>query len=79
MKPAYLLRFSSLISSKPTAVQISSRIRTSRATKIPALVVSPKPVIDIRKPPSRPPNCRGMKKSILANREVKARMRMQSK
>ena len=76
----YLFFFlSSLISSKPIAIQISSRIRTSRATKIPALSESPKPFTDIRKPPSRPPNCRGMKKSILAKREVKARMRIQSK
>ena len=76
----YLFLFlSNLISSKPIAVQISSRIRTSRATKMPASSVSPKPFIDIRKPPSRPPNCSGMKKSILAKREVNARMRIQSK
>lgn len=79
MSHTYLLCFSSLISNKPIAVQISSRIRTSRATKMPASSVSPKPLTDIRKPPSRPPNCRGMKKSILAKREVNARMRMQSK
>ena len=30
------------------------------------------PSVDIRKPPSRPPNCNGMKKSMLAKRVVKA-------
>ena len=52
-------------------------MRTMRATKIPALVVNPKPETDIRKPPSRPPNCKGMKKSRLANNVVNDMMRMQ--
>ena len=60
------------------AVQISSRMRTSRATKMPAVAVRPSPETDIRKPPSRPPSCSGMKKSMLAKSVVKAMMRMQS-
>ena len=67
------------MSNSPIAVQISSLRRTIRATKMPALDVSANPLADIKKPPSRPPNCSGRKKSILANNEVKARMRMLSR
>ena len=52
-------------------VHISSRMRTISATNIAAFAVSPNPVTDIRKPPSRPPSCNGMKNSILANSVVK--------
>ncbi len=51
-------------------------MRTMSATKIPELEAIPKPEVDIRKPPSRPPSCRGMKKSKLANRLVKANINM---
>lgn len=67
-----------LISNRPIAVQISSRNRTSNATKIPALVVRPKAETDIMNPPSRPPSCRGIKKSILANNVVNAMTKTQS-
>lgn len=67
------------MSNSPIAVQISSLKRTIRATKMPALAVSANPLADIRKPPSRPPNCRGMKKSMLAKSDVKARMSMLSR
>ena len=67
------------MSNRPIAVQISSLTRTISATKMPALVVRESPLADIRNPPSRPPNCRGMKKSILANNDVKARMSMLSR
>ena len=65
------------MSRSPIPVHSSSRSRTMRATKMPAEVLMPKAVVDIRKPPSRPPNCKGMKKSRLAKRLVNARMRMQ--
>ena len=64
--------FSTFISNKPIAVQINSRMRTISATKIPALAVSPNSVIDIKKPPSRPPSCKGIKNNKLANSVVKA-------
>ena len=59
------------------AVQMSSRMRTMRATKMPALDGRPSPVVDMRNPPSRPPSCRGMKKSMLAKRVVKATIKIQ--
>ena len=67
------------MSNSPIAVQISSLKRTIRATKMPALAVSANPLADIRKPPSRPPNYRSMKKSMLAKSDVKARMSMLSR
>ena len=45
-----------LISARPIAVQMSSRRRTMRATKAALPDDIPKAVIDIMKPPSRPPN-----------------------
>ena len=60
------------------AVHISSRMRTSSATSMAASVLMASPLTDMRNPPSRPPSCSGMKKSMLAKRVVKARMRMQS-
>ena len=72
----FLFELSILIKSKPIPVQISSRNRTIRATKIPVEAVMPSPLTDMRNPPSRPPNCRGIKNSILAISEVKAKIRM---
>ena len=50
-------------------------MRTIKATKIPALADRANPAVDIIKPPSRPPNCNGMKNSRLANRLVKANIK----
>ena len=72
------------MSISPIAVQISSRTLTNNATKIAAFRAasgvrpSPNPVMLIRKPPSLPPSCSGMKKSMLAMSVVKDMMSMQS-
>ena len=58
---------------------MSSLILTISATKMPAPADRVRPLAERRNPPSRPPSCRGMKKSMLASREVNARMRMQSR
>ena len=64
------------IISKPIPVHTNSRMRTMSATKIPADAVIPSPPADMRNPPSRPPNCKGMKNSRLANKLVNASMRI---
>ena len=67
---------SNLIKRSPKPVNINSLIRTINATNMPELDAIPRPEADIRKPPSRPPSCNGMKKSRLAKRLVKANINM---
>ena len=65
------------MSNSPTPVHNNSRSLTSRATKMPAPAVMPRADTDIRKPPSRPPSCRGMKNNRLANSDVNANISTQ--
>lgn len=45
-----------------------------RATKMPLDAVMPNPTTDMRKPPSRHPSCKGIKKRRLAKSDVNAKM-----
>ena len=66
-----------LMRSRPNAVQKSSLTRQMILTDIATCPVIPICAIDMAKPPSRPPSCKGMKNIMLAKSDVKAKMMME--
>ena len=64
------------MSNNPMTIQMISLTRQMMLTKIPNAAVNPSAAIEITKPPSCTPSCMGRNPIRLANREVKAKMRM---
>ena len=66
-----------LMNANPIAIQMISLTRQIMLTKMPRAADNPNAAMERTKPPSCTPSCMGRNPMRLANRVVKARMRME--